>query len=293
MKYFLLTASLLILPFTLFASQDDLSKSKGTTQDVIPQLVSLTLESNTTSLNLGEKAQLKVTATYDNNMVKDVTDRVEWIITPADTVQIGGKVLTALKDTNVTVQAKMETIVSNTLDLEIYWEVDGYRLPPEPDPTVNNATLLGIDSNDNGVRDDVERYIYSRFTKEPEYSKTKTAIAMQYAKAYQFIMANDPQNAFENKSYEKEDYVLDCLGYVIDKGIRKDNLRGVDITKHILKFEVYDNKFKEKIWNTKLRMKAYFYYNSSLSGHILGGGGGVLSSTKDKCDFEIDSLGEL
>jgi hypothetical protein len=41
--------------------------------------------------------------------------------------------------------------------------IDGHVLPPEPDPKVNNATLLGIDSNNNGVRDDVERWIYSRY----------------------------------------------------------------------------------------------------------------------------------
>ncbi len=29
--------------------------------------------------------------------------------------------------------------------------IHGYTLPPEPDQTINNSTLLGIDSNDNGV----------------------------------------------------------------------------------------------------------------------------------------------
>ena len=86
MKYFLLITSLLILPFTLFASQDDLSKSKGTTQDVIPQLVSLTLESNATSLDLGEKEELTVTGTYEDNSTKELTSNIEWIITPAESV---------------------------------------------------------------------------------------------------------------------------------------------------------------------------------------------------------------
>jgi len=38
------------------------------------------------------------------------------------------------------------------------WEINGYRLPPEPDPKVNNATLLGVDVNNNGVRDDADYY---------------------------------------------------------------------------------------------------------------------------------------
>ena len=41
--------------------------------------------------------------------------------------------------------------------------IHGHILPPEPDPAINNATLLGVDSNGNGVRDDVERWIYTRY----------------------------------------------------------------------------------------------------------------------------------
>ena len=52
-----------------------------------------------------------------------------------------------------------DTATSTPTSLSIYWEVDGHRLPPEPDPAANNATLHGIDSNHDGVRDDVERYI--------------------------------------------------------------------------------------------------------------------------------------
>ena len=31
--------------------------------------------------------------------------------------------------------------------------INGHTLPPEPDPKINNSTLLGIDSNNNGVRE--------------------------------------------------------------------------------------------------------------------------------------------
>jgi threonine dehydratase len=37
--------------------------------------------------------------------------------------------------------------------------INGIAVPPEPNPTINNATLAGVDSNNNGVRDDVERKI--------------------------------------------------------------------------------------------------------------------------------------
>lgn len=39
--------------------------------------------------------------------------------------------------------------------------VDGkdYAIPAEPDPAMNKATLAGVDSNSDGIRDDVERWI--------------------------------------------------------------------------------------------------------------------------------------
>lgn len=269
------------------------SNDDNSTTTPIIALKSLILTADKTSLNKDENTTVKVMASYSDNTTKEVTDTVEWILSSSDTVKITGATLKVFQDKATTLKAKLNNTLSNEISLDIVWIVNGHTLPPEPDKATNDSTLLGIDVNDNGVRDDVERWIYERFVKDTDYPKTKVAIAMQYAKAYQFIMVNDPKNAFDNKSYEKEDYALDCLGYVIDIGIRKNNLRGVDITKHILNHDIYDNEFREKIWNTKVRMKAYFYYNSSLSGHILGGGGGVLSSTKDKCNFDIDSLGEL
>lgn len=38
--------------------------------------------------------------------------------------------------------------------------INGYQLPPEPDPVLNNSILLGIDANENDVRNDVEQWIY-------------------------------------------------------------------------------------------------------------------------------------
>jgi hypothetical protein len=41
--------------------------------------------------------------------------------------------------------------------------INGITVPPEPAPTINNATLAGVDSNNNGVRDDVERVLAKTF----------------------------------------------------------------------------------------------------------------------------------
>lgn len=41
--------------------------------------------------------------------------------------------------------------------------INGITVPREPAPSVNNATLAGVDSNKNGVRDDIERLIAREF----------------------------------------------------------------------------------------------------------------------------------
>lgn len=67
--------------------------------------------------------------------------------------------------------------------------INGVAVPPEPD-TIANATLLGVDSNHNGVRDDVERQIATTYgAKANQYTA-----AMQVAKFNQaYLEANgDP-----------------------------------------------------------------------------------------------------
>ncbi len=64
---------------------------------------------------------------------------------------------------------------------KLAWSDINGTLPPEPDPVENNATLAGVDSNGNGIRDDVERAIYAKYK-----DNKKVAIAMlQYAKELQ------------------------------------------------------------------------------------------------------------
>ena len=65
--------------------------------------------------------------------------------------------------------------------------INGITVPPEPDATLNAATLAGVDSNSNGVRDDVERKVAALSTNETQF---QNAIAL--AKAYHQIIDNPP-----------------------------------------------------------------------------------------------------
>lgn len=52
---------------------------------------------------------------------------------------------------------------------------------PMPDPAKNNATVAGVDSDNDGIRDDIQRWINETYTSEP---KAKLAMK-QYATSYQ------------------------------------------------------------------------------------------------------------
>jgi hypothetical protein len=159
---------------------------------------------------------------------------------------------------------------------------DRYILPAMPDAKTNDKTLLGIDSNDNGIRDDVEIYIYNRFQGYTN-SKVEREIAKQYVKAYQQLLIS-PETAYEDKKYEIEERVIDCEYYYYDV-----YLKNVDFQKYLQytkQHRVSNAEFKDIVFNTKDRLKTYFRYNESLSGHVFAG----RKRTKEACDFDPDPL---
>ena len=160
--------------------------------------------------------------------------------------------------------------------------INGFKLPPEPDEEKNNATLLGIDFNGNGIRDDVERWIIKHYAKDPKYPKTKTAIALQYAWAAQKILENP---TMESSKYE--DNALACQYYWFNK--KTEGLSGFEFGKFTEKHKVFGTPaLKDKIFNTKERILRKFKYNAALSGHILT----LRESKLSACKINIDTLEE-
>jgi hypothetical protein len=200
----------------------------------------------------------------------------------------------AKKAPNLTIQAKVGNTLSNKVNLTIYWEVNGYRLPPAPDPAVNNATLLGIDSNNNSVRDDVERWIYETYKEyvpchqELDWNNTavidgKTipsavqvcedhpvpyhpvvrAVAMQGARAAQIIIQN-PKKAQE--TLPVWDAAIDCA---ISISLFKKRIYKNQIYKAIDELPLSEkNGLLSKQFNTVQRARAYGEFNFHLSGGV-------------------------
>lgn len=65
-------------------------------------------------------------------------------------------------------------------------DVMGKNLPPQPDPKLVDATIEGVDVNENGIRDDVELAIFKKY---PNDAKIRAA-ELQYAMGLQVILTS-------------------------------------------------------------------------------------------------------
>ena len=206
------------------------------------------------------------------------------------------------------------TVDKSEKTITVYKVVHGHRLPPEPDPKINNSTLLGIDSNNNGVRDDVERWIYTRYDKHfpckmvevnvtiPATGKTVTGykricedhevpyhqivreIAMQGARAAQIII-QEPERARETRAVFARAY--NCSFYFQHTfsfpAPSKENNESVYLDHYI-----FGDEFKAVQFNTSRRSRAFAKYNMALGGGVYGN----LSKNngRDVCDFNATKL---
>ncbi|WP_373033616.1 Ig-like domain-containing protein [Sulfurovum sp.] len=262
----------------------------------------------------GESIQLKAEGLYDNNTSENITDTVEWQVTNTQmaTIDADGS-LSALQEGITTVVATLQGVEAS-IGLTVYKEMHGHRLPPEPDPAVNNATLLGVDSNSNGVRDDVERWIYTRYDTyvpctekeinvtlpngkvikayedvcEDEaipYHQIVREIAMQGARAAQIII-QEPEKARETTKLMEAG--VNCSSYfqtwaqhrnepiLFNKQVEND-------------YSIIGKQFDEVQFNTAMRARAYGKYNFYLSGGVYSANETPLE-LRQACDFDVDAL---
>ncbi len=177
--------------------------------------------------------------------------------------------------------------------------INGFKLPPVPDPKKNDETLLGVDFNRNGIRDDVERWIIHRYANDPKYPKTKTAIALQYAWASQKILENP---TMESKKYL--DDAIDCQYYWFHSKQKTltDQMISIADTNQSKFWELFskrskwekenrifnDPELKDHFFNTEERIKQKFRFNEALSGHIFEG----RDESIRNCKYDIDAYGE-
>ena len=92
-------------------------------------------------------------------------------------------------------------------------DVMGKNLPPDPG-TLADATVQGIDANNNGIRDDVELAVFKEY---PNSAKTR-AVLLQYALALQMEFTQTIFNQDVVIAITQEgDRAFQCIGEILVK----------------------------------------------------------------------------
>jgi hypothetical protein len=143
-----------------------------------------------------------------------------------------------------------------------------FQLPPDPGPD-GDATLEGVDVNNNGIRDDIERWIYLTY---PDSEKLRRALIQEYYPMQNMIIHGHQQD--RDAVYNDMDAMQrssECLMYV-----------------HPDKPHWISAELKARIVNTDNRFDGYMQ-----SSRMLGGGtfqGVPRSKWKSSCNFNPDEL---
>jgi len=274
MKHFLVLLLFITGSISLYGSSDDLSISKGTDQEVIVLLspsvaqidvwnnakieVSFTVPLDASSV---QKNNIKLThlSSKTNNHIDGTIEYDKFdnkvIFVPSTLLPVGIYEV-EIKSLKADKAYKSTQINEIKYRFNVPEVINGHQLPPEPDPVLNDSTLLGIDANGNGVRDDVEIWILNKYKdKHPIHID----IAMQAARAYKKVLET-PERAKEIHDFVSAP--LNCELYyrycVDDVNINEKRILSEND-------EIIGKYFRKKIYfNTEER--EYLQYDTLLSG---------------------------
>ena len=120
-------------------------------------------------------------------------------------------------------------------------------LPPDPGEA-GKVTIAGIDSDNDGVRDDVQRWIVLSFPGQPDIR----AGLRQFAIAQQRALLDADSEELALTHRDEKDRARSCLAAIagLDEGYR------------------YFTSLEAQMLNTRARSLAYLQYDSQLRGHV-------------------------
>jgi hypothetical protein len=139
-------------------------------------------------------------------------------------------------------------IKTNDQEVRVY---DGITEPALPDFEENDKTIMGIDANKDGVRDDIEIYINRTYEKANVRRALKQYVVGKYAV---LRLAEDVDSSLALKTVERSSAILDCLSFVLPD----------------YDFEMI-SKVNDLIFNTKDREEKFNYsYGKIGVGQLVG-----------------------
>lgn len=126
-------------------------------------------------------------------------------------------------------------------------DVMGDNLPPEPDPTLVDATVEGIDENNNGIRDDVELAIFELYTDDP----VVRSAMLQYAMGLQLELTQVFNSETWVAAVEESGRGYGCL-FATSPDVSLENTEE-EITRALAVGDKRIDEVKELVLNTELR----------------------------------------
>ena len=154
-------------------------------------------------------------------------------------------------------------------------DVIGKNLPPDPGAEADK-TIQGIDTNKNGIRDDVELAIFKTY---PDSAKTRAAL-LQYALALQMESAQEVVNKETVTEVVREQSRADAC--VADTLVPRKNPESSREYSDIEKIDAYIDFVKKRQLNTEARKKARTDFVEKI---------GSYSESENKvCDIDISML---
>lgn len=148
------------------------------------------------------------------------------------------------------------------------WSYSYQGFPPDPGEA-GKTTIAGVDSDNDGVRDDIQRFIVLKYG---DSQKTKLVLK-QTAIALQNILVNSSDSAVAQENAERLSRAIECSHY-----ISPDNAADIN------------DQLRGEFLNTVERSRAYLAFDAMLSGKIVR----VKKSSeyKSSCSFDPDTVEE-
>jgi hypothetical protein len=137
-------------------------------------------------------------------------------------------------------------------------------LPPDPGEE-GRLTLEGIDSDGDGIRDDIQRFIALN---HPDSEKLRAALT-QFTRVVQEALLVRDDKALSLNAASSSDRAMECIDFLLGSG-------AADVT----------NELHAEILNTVERSRAYLTYDAQLFGGIFPSA----SQFKLSCAFDPDAL---
>lgn len=155
-------------------------------------------------------------------------------------------------------------------------DVLGTNLPSDPGELAD-ATVAGVDANENGIRDDVELAVFKEY---PDSAKTR-AVLLQYALAMQMQFIQPIINTIiVDKVIGEQSRADSCVADILVPRKNPESERSdIDMEK----IDTYINFIEDKQLNTKDRKEAQIDFYKNL--------GSFANSTKNEvCDIDYSKL---